>query len=183
VYCETLCMFAAYRLFIVCARHLETKRRQYVTQNPRTKKTSAQLHWIQRVSSLTAHSMFSSFPIYRVYLKYFDILQEWFLRTKKDTQIDIREHLIFEVHLPSSLRFSRFDCYIWKHLRNPNVFLLNWKLRDALPTRFWCLLNYSHPPLDLRKGAIIHDQKWMRGHWIQVDDILNVCCEFWLDKQ
>lgn len=42
MHCERLCLFAAYKFFVLYARHLETKSRQCVAQNLKMAKTSAQ---------------------------------------------------------------------------------------------------------------------------------------------
>jgi hypothetical protein len=169
-----------YYVYVVLKQRRDNESRRI----PERRRHQHSLHWIQRVSSLTAHCMFSSFPIYRVYLNTWTFFRSDFSVQKKKIYVNkCPRTLSFRVTSPSSLRFSRFNCYMWKHLRTPSAFLPNWKLREALPTQFWCLLNHSHPLWDIWKGATVHDQKCLWGHWIQVEDISSTCCEIWLDKQ
>lgn len=127
---------AAYKFFILCARRLETKRKKCVSQNPRTAKTSAQsslntkcflisgsfhvliISNIQDVSKILGHPSGVISPYKR-----------------KNYVNRCPRTFSFRSTPPSSIRFSRFDCFMWKHLGTPNVFLPNWKLRDALPTQ------------------------------------------------
>jgi hypothetical protein len=136
VYCEKLCMFAVYKFFILCAHHPETKTRKCVAQNPRTAKTSAQSSMNKKVFLINGSFyvlIISSTQGVSKILGYFSGVIS---ALKKIYVNSCQRTFSFRGTPPSSIRFSRFDCYMWKHLRNPSVFLSNWKLIYALPTKF-----------------------------------------------
>jgi hypothetical protein len=91
-----------------------------------------------------------------------------------------RKHLIFEIQpnmLTSILRMFLSN----RTLKNPSIFSSKWKWRHFTNT-FLMTVKPSAMTLEPLKGCEICDQTCPCMQ-IQVEDILSICCELWLDKQ
>jgi hypothetical protein len=118
-----------------------------------------------------------------MYLKCLGTLQEWVIHSKRkrNFHIDVRPQTVFEIQPPRSPELNPLDFYLWEHLKtlvysapNENEETLHQRILmpvKPLATASEPLKGCHSPWSDVSIRALI-----------QVEDVLSICCELWLDK-
>jgi hypothetical protein len=121
---------------------------------------------------------------YRKYVKGLNKCMEWVLhKLEKKVRINICPQTVFEVQPPRSPDLSPLDLYLWGHFKIPRAFDLQFKMKVHFDQSIFMPVK----PFATTAGPL----KNCKTPWsvvsmsalIQLEDILGICCELWLDRK